>query len=172
MDGEARRKKIMEILEEGTRPISGTELSKMLGVSRQIVVGDVALMRAANSSIIATNKGYILDRADKAVSSIRLRFRHKPEDIFDELCTITDLGARVKNIEISHPVYGEVSVDINVNSRVEAKEYAQAMMETSASHLSSLTGNYHFHEISADNELTLLRVQKALNDKGYLVKQQ
>ena len=40
MNGEERRKEILQMIKGNTVPISGTELSKKLGVSRQIIVQD------------------------------------------------------------------------------------------------------------------------------------
>ena len=47
MDGQTRREQILKMLEESEQPISGSTLAHQLGVSRQIIVGDVALLRAA-----------------------------------------------------------------------------------------------------------------------------
>lgn len=59
MNGAERRKRIAALL-DSKEPITGTELSKKLGVSRQIIVQDIALMRADDKNILSTNKGYLL----------------------------------------------------------------------------------------------------------------
>lgn len=170
MDGEARRQKIMDILNERKTPVSGSKLAKQLGVSRQIIVGDIALLRASNSSIIATNNGYILGEREAVKSSIRIKVSHKVEDIFDELCTITDEGARVKDISIEHSVLGTFSANLSVSNRSEARAYTERTLESGARHPGELTKGVHYHTIEADDPLTLIRVQKALNEKGYLSK--
>ena len=47
MTAEQRRSRISARLHEAHQPISATALAKELSVSRQIIVGDVALLRAA-----------------------------------------------------------------------------------------------------------------------------
>ncbi len=169
LSGEERRKQILNKITESDKPVSATALAKELGVSRQIIVGDIALLRAGEVDIIATNRGYIISKGPSA-ATIRVKTSHKREDIYDELCTIVDLGARVVTEEISNDLYGTISVDININSHEDARVFSERALESSNKALSETTGGLHFHTITADNELVLLRVQKALNDKGYLKK--
>ena len=170
MEGETRRKAIIERLKESDKPLSGTELADKLGVSRQCIVGDIALLRAYSEEIIATNKGYIynplFNRKNKAV----IKVSHKSEDIFDELCTIIDYGGRVLDISIPSIAYGSVRVDCPITNRMEASDYAEKFVDGASKHLSELTGGIHYHTIEAHDEIALIRIQKALNDKGYLVK--
>ena len=58
MAGEERRAKIRERL--GKKPVAAGELARELGVSRQVIVQDVALLRAEGLEIVATNRGYVL----------------------------------------------------------------------------------------------------------------
>ena len=60
MEGKDRRERLIALLQQADTPISGTELAKQLGVSRQVIVQDVALLRAENCEILSTNKGYLL----------------------------------------------------------------------------------------------------------------
>lgn len=60
MTGEERREQILALLKEGQTPMTGTDLAKRMGVSRQIIVHDIALLRASKQPIIATTKGYII----------------------------------------------------------------------------------------------------------------
>ena len=55
-DGEMRRMNILEILNNRTTPVSGTELAGKLGVSRQVIVQDIALLRADNKEIMSLIK--------------------------------------------------------------------------------------------------------------------
>ena len=63
MNGEERREKLVELLKNTESPLSGTRLSRLLHVSRQVIVNDIALLRAANVDILSTNKGYLLSAA-------------------------------------------------------------------------------------------------------------
>lgn len=60
MEGKERREKILEMLETAEEPISGGELAKKLSVSRQVIVQDIALLRAVNKNILSTARGYLL----------------------------------------------------------------------------------------------------------------
>ncbi|MDE6841162.1 MAG: HTH domain-containing protein, partial [Oscillospiraceae bacterium] len=62
MNATERRGRILEYLREWDRPLSATALARRLSVSRQVIVGDVALLRAAGEGITATPRGYVLDR--------------------------------------------------------------------------------------------------------------
>lgn len=170
MDTEERRKHIMEILTTAASPVSGTELAGRFGVSRQIVVGDISVLRAAGHDIIATNSGYLLNVDRTRRFTDRIKVIHKPEDIFDELCSIIDEGARVKELAVEHSVLGTVSIPVSINNRAEAAYYSEKMQDAKHRHPSELTGGVHYHLIEADDMLTLIRVQKKLNEKGYLAK--
>ena len=64
-EGNTRRKKIIQILSESERPVSGSSLAGMLGVSRQVIVQDIALLRAVGDNIVSTTKGYLLYMQDQ-----------------------------------------------------------------------------------------------------------
>ena len=57
---EARRRAVAQILEEAEGPVSAAALARRFSVSRQIIVGDVALLRAGGADILATPRGYLL----------------------------------------------------------------------------------------------------------------
>ncbi len=98
MTGEERRTKIIEILRDSEEPVSGAELAKRLHVSRQVIVQDIALLRAVNRNIISTTKGYVL--YVKEVQKVNRCFlvRHSDDEIEDELCTIVDNGGKVMDV--------------------------------------------------------------------------
>ena len=62
MNGEERREKIINILKSSDMPISGINLARRFQVSRQVIVQDIALIRAKDIHIYSTNKGYIIDK--------------------------------------------------------------------------------------------------------------
>ena len=63
MNARERRRAIMAVLEGAKGPVSGSALAREVGVSRQIVVQDIALLRADGHDIVATNRGYVLQEA-------------------------------------------------------------------------------------------------------------
>lgn len=121
-DGEMRRMNILEILNNRTTPVSGTELAGKLGVSRQVIVQDIALLRADNKEIMSTYKGYILHSPDKDSREYMrvLRVNHGTEDTLDELQTIVDYGGRVLDVSVEHGLYGHITVDLIINNRLDA----------------------------------------------------
>lgn len=170
MDTEERRVKILEMLQSSSTPISGSMLAKELKVSRQIIVGDIAILRAGNNGIIATNNGYIVEKNENAVSTATIKVKHKTEDVYDELCSIIDEGGRVKNLIIEHKAYGQIVIDLNIRSRSDAKAYLERLLDADQLHPLTLNNGVHIHTVEADDMLTLIRVQKTLNEKGYLYK--
>lgn len=172
MDGEARRKAILKQLKNSDKPISATALANDFHVSRQIIVGDIALLRAKNTEIIATNRGYILSKSEGNGNMITvIKCIHRNADLYDELCSIVDAGGRVLDIYIEHNIYGRISVPLNIRNRADAQQFMEKMMDNRQKPLEDLTDGVHYHTIETDNEIGVLRIQKSLNDKGYLLKQ-
>ena len=90
MDGQQRREQMMQLLETAMEPIPGARLAKEMGVSRQVIVQDIALLRAVNKNILSTNKGYILFHSEPDEHTRSFHVRHTNEQITDELHTILD----------------------------------------------------------------------------------
>lgn len=172
MDVEMRREKIMEILKTSSEAVSGNEFSRRLGVSRQIIVQDIALLKAVNKNILATNKGYILYHVSESVSKCRrsIKTEHKTDEILDELYTIVDFGGKVLDVVVEHEIYGQITVDLIIRNRQDADEFVKQIKEKKTRPLKELTKGVHFHTIEADSEEILDRIEKELEGKGYLRK--
>ena len=114
MEGQMRRDTIIKMLGEKGKPLSGTELAKELGVSRQVIVQDIALLRAVNKNILSTNKGYVLyDPSEETQKARRtIAVSHSDEQTQDELYTIVDFGGKVLDVVIEHDIYGQITVDL------------------------------------------------------------
>ena len=150
-DGEMRRMNILEILNNRTTPVSGTELAGKLGVSRQVIVQDIALLRADNKEIMSTYKGYILHSPDKDSREYMrvLRVNHGTEDTLDELQTIVDYGGRVLDVSVEHGLYGHITVDLIINNRLDASEFVAQMEQSHDQPLKALTGGCHYHTVTS-----------------------
>lgn len=96
MTGSERRDKIIATMQENRMPVPGKELASFYNVSRQVIVQDIALMRAAGYDIISTNRGYILN-SPKSVKRI-FKVQHTDEQMEDELYSIVDLGGCVETV--------------------------------------------------------------------------
>ena len=168
MTGEDRRKALVNYMEQSTEPLSGTRLAKVLGVSRQIIVQDIALLRAQNIEIDATPKGYVLHSASKCQRVFQVS--HSDQDIEDELNTIVDLGGFVLDVFVEHDLYGFIKAPLQISCRRQVQKFMSDIASGKSRPLKNLSDhNLHFHTVQADSEETLHIIEQALSQKGYLV---
>lgn len=169
MDGNKRREKLLQIIKDSSTPVSGSELSKMLGVSRQVIVQDIALLRASDYNIISTTKGYILYQDNKPKYTKVINVKHSTDEIEDELCTIVDNGGRVLDVQVIHEIYGQIATELIIRNRSDVYDFVKKVKEKKIVPLKELTAGYHHHTIEADDEETLDRVVDALRQKKYIL---
>lgn len=170
MDGKERRIEILNILKKSSEPVPGSELARRLNVSRQIIVQDIALIRAINRHVLSTTRGYVLYYQEDEKINRCYMVKHNCDQMLDELCTMVDFGGKVLDVIVVHELYGSISVDLMLSNRQEVYDFCRKMEEKKAAPLMSLTDEFHFHTVEADSDATLDKIEKALNDKGYLVK--
>lgn len=169
MKGEERRNKILYLLKNNQRPFKGGELSEQFGVSRQVIVQDIALLRAEGSDIIATPQGYILMTANPASVKRVIAVKHSEKDMEDELRTIVNMGGRVLDVTIEHKIYGEITGKLQLKSLFDIEEFMKKIRHGDSKPLSQLTLGVHIHTIEADDNEVMDRIIQALGEKGYLV---
>lgn len=170
-EGETRRLNIMRMLSEAQHPLSGSELAKEFGVSRQVIVQDIALLRAVDKNILSTNKGYLLYEPEAGNTKVKRSFAvcHTDEQMADELCTIVDYGGTVLDVVVEHEIYGQITVDLLLRKRADINEFLKKLEQVPAKPLKELTNGNHFHTVEADNEQILEEIQRQLSKKGFLV---
>ena len=159
-----RQKEIIKFLQESNDPISGEVLGEKFGVSRQVIVKDIGMLKAFGVEIVSTDKGYKIDTGKKLTKIIESS--HDDNAIKDELNTIVDNGGVVIDIFINHPVYGVIRKDLDIKSRNGVNNFVKNMDISTP--LKNLTANVHYHTISAKDEESLKKIEKALGEKGYL----
>ena len=165
MTAEQRRSRISARLHEAHQPISATALAKELGVSRQIIVGDVALLRAAGQAITATARGYVIPApGDGTVRQVACR--HDGTGTRDELNAMVDCGCTVVDVIVDHPVYGQLSAPLHLRSRLDVEQF-MARMEGAAP-LSQLTDGIHLHSLSCPDEASYEHLKARLRELGFL----
>ena len=169
MEGQERREKILELLNLSDDPISGSEFAKKLGVSRQVIVQDIALLRAVNKNILSTTKGYMLYHRENQKVNRCFPVLHTTDQIEDELCTIVDNGGKILDVIVSHNIYGSISADLIISTRQDVYDFVDKVNTKKTVPLKELTHNQHFHTVEADSEQILDRIELALKQKGYLV---
>jgi transcriptional regulator of NAD metabolism len=171
MTGEERRKKIIEILQESDEPVPGSELAKRLNVSRQVIVQDIALLRAVNRNIISTTKGYVLYYQEVQKVNRCFLVKHSDAEIEDELCIIVDNGGKVLDVIVMHDIYGEISTGLIIKNRKDVFDFLEKLKSHKTIPLKELTGGIHLHTVEADSEDILDTIEKKLKEKNYLVEQ-
>lgn len=163
-----RRAAVRQALAAAAGPLSATSLAGQFGVSRQIIVGDVALLRAEGCPVTATPRGYLMQQNDPQ-NRCTFACRHCKDDLLDELYTIVDTGCTVLDVIVEHPVYGQMIGNLSVASRYDADLFWQKLRENSAAPLCQLTGDLHLHTVVYPSTAALEQCKKALEQKGYLL---
>lgn len=166
MKASARREKILARLEGLSYPISATALANELGVSRQVIVGDIAILRAEGKSILSLARGYMLEK--KTFSERALKLYHSDEDVEKELNLIVDHGAEVVDVFVYHRSYGLLRARMDIKSRLDVARFLDDIKSGKSSLLKNVTSGYHYHTIRADSERTLDLVEGALEKNGFL----
>ena len=170
LSGQERREQILKILKNSGQPVAGTDLARKLEVSRQIIVQDMALIRANGVDVMSTHRGYVIQESNQ-VSRV-FKVIHTDEQVEEELNLFVDLGAKVENVFVYHKVYGVIKADMNIKSRRDVRKYMEGITSGKSTNLMNLTSNYHYHTIVAEDEQTLDMIQEELQQKGFLAKLQ
>ncbi|MEG1068938.1 MAG: transcription repressor NadR [Ruthenibacterium sp.] len=168
MTASERRTKIQKILIDTLQPVSASALAQTLGVSRQLVVGDVALLRAGGMPILATPRGYMPEHPKQSGVICTVACRHTAAQIAEELYTMVDCGCRVLDVIVEHPVYGQLLGQLQISSRYDADLFCKALAENAAEPLCRLTGDIHLHTVSCPTKAHETRMLAALADKGFI----
>ena len=168
MDAAARRAAILSRLEQADHPVSAAALAREFAVSRQIIVGDVALLRAGGADIAATPRGYVLPR-DSAALLRTVACVHDREGMARELEIMVDQGCQVVDVVVEHPIYGQLAGQLHLSSRYDVSEFIRKVSAHQARPLSDLTGGIHLHTLSCPGEAVWSRVLEALKQEGFLL---
>ena len=168
MEAAARRAAILSVLEQAEGPVSAAALAKQFSVSRQIIVGDVALLRAGGVEVSATPRGYVLPRESAALRRT-VACVHDREGMTRELEIMVDQGCQVVDVVVEHPIYGQLAGQLHLSSRYDVQEFIRSVSKNQANLLSDLTGGIHLHTLRCPNESAYRRVTEALKDAGILL---
>ncbi|HEY8363291.1 MAG TPA: transcription repressor NadR [Tissierellaceae bacterium] len=173
MDGNDRRIEILKILERAQEPIKGTDLAERFNVSRQVIVQDIALLRAEGNNILATPRGYVLPRSyeEKKIKKTIVCRHQGYDELEEELRIIVDLGGKIIDVIVEHPLYGEIKGSLEIASRYDLKLFMDELRKTKAEPLASLTGGIHLHTIEVPDEETFERIKRELSKKKLLIQE-
>ncbi len=166
-DGTARRAEIAALLEKADSPLSAASLASKLGVSRQVIVGDIALLRASGADITATPRGYITERGRGGLRRTVACIHNRPEGMETELNIMVDNGCMVLDVVIEHAVYGQLTGELRLTNRHDVRQFMERIRAEQASPLSALTGGIHLHTLPGRGGLRAHR--KGAGRGGYPV---
>ena len=161
-----RRIKITEMLVSSDKAITGDELAATLGVSRQIIVQDIALLKAAGYNILSTHNGYVLHKATMAERVFNVK--HSPADTGNELSLIVSLGGIVVDVFVWHKMYGKLSATLNIYSKFHIDKFINNVKDGKSTELMNITNGYHSHTVRAESQEILDKIEAALAQNGYL----
>lgn len=168
MHSDERRQAIAEILRTSAGPISASALAEKFSVSRQVIVGDIALLRSAGEEILATPRGYVTPNEARGLVR-RIAVKHPPEAMEDELNAIVDNGCTVADVIVDHPVYGQLTGPLQISNRYEVAQFIERCEK--AEPLSALTDGIHLHTLSCPDEAAFERTKAALRALGVLLEE-
>lgn len=169
MTSKERREYIKNLLNIDSSPKKGQDLAEELGVTRQVIVKDVAILRAGGVNIIATPEGYMIPRKDSMGVERIIALSHSREDIGNELEAVIKYGGIVKDVIVEHPLYGEMKAMLMIKSLYDIQNFVENIKQHNAEPLLSLTKGVHLHTIEADNVENLEKITEELRNRGYLV---
>lgn len=164
-----RREKIYAQLLTAAAPVSATALARQFGVSRQIIVGDIALLRAGGCNITATPRGYVIVASGGI--TVQLAVCHSGEATRDELYAMVDCGCTVQDVIVEHPVYGQLTAPLQLSSRYDVDQFIHSMASSDARPLSALTEGIHLHTLSCPSDDALAHLKENLRQMGVLLEQ-
>ncbi|MDE6442081.1 MAG: transcription repressor NadR [Clostridia bacterium] len=167
MRGEKRRQEILSLLGNTDNPIPANVLKERFEVSRQVIVQDIAILRANGYDITSTNRGYVLSGKTQATRVFKCR--HTFEELVDEGALIIELGGRIEDIYVNHRVYGKISARLGLYNRRHVEELYRSLVSGASKPLMVVTDGYHYHNVTADSEKTLDLIEQSLRERGFLI---
>jgi uncharacterized protein len=168
--GAKRRRRLMEWMQAQSKPVPGSALARHFHVSRQCLVQDVAILRAAGEEILSAPQGYRLPGAQTSEHRAILACKHGPERTEEELQVLVDHGVRVLDVVVEHPLYGELRGALMIESRADVQDFIAKWRGEKATLLSSLTGGVHLHTVEAHKPELIERAKAQLQERGILLK--
>ena len=169
MNNEQRRIEILNTLKESTLPISANAFAKEFSVTRQIIVADIALLRASGYPIRAEHKGYVLEKVESNEIRKRIVVKHGAKEVTEELYAVVDNGGRVIDVIVDHSIYGKISAELNLSSRYDIDMFVKKITDENITPLSLLTDGLHIHTIAVKDLDSYERIIEDLKSLKVLV---
>ena len=170
VDANKRRQMIQDRLEQSTTPIKGSQLAKDLSVSRQVIVQDIALLRAKGVAVVATPSGYMIQTMVNhgLFKTIYCQHGDSIHELEQELSIIISYGGKVIDVVVEHPVYGEIRAVLNLTCLNDVNTFIQKTKQSQTKPLSLLTEGIHYHTLEVTSEEMFSQIVGALEEHNYL----
>lgn len=170
MNAISRRENIVDILSKDKKPIKGIELAETFNVTRQIIVKDIAILRAKGVNIVATPEGYVIniENNEKRIKTI-IAVSHNNEEMIEELQVVVKYGGIIEDVIVEHPLYGEIRANLRIRNLNDLNNFKSSFKNNKAKPLSQLTDGVHLHTISVDSEENLSLIKNELKEKGFML---
>ena len=165
MSSEDRRNKILSMLKNNKKPITGSYLADYFEVTRQVIVKDIAILRAEGEDIVSTHAGYKW-KSNKNIKIIAVK--HSEDEIRTELETIVKYGGKILDITVEHPIYGELTGILDLESQ-EDIEIFMAKIKNSKP-LAIVNDGLHLHRIEIKDEESFNKIKIELDKLNIIVK--
>lgn len=158
MSGNQRRLRLLEVLETKTSAIPARIFADLCNVSRQVIVGDIALLRAEGHPIVATNKGYIIKKTIEGMQKKYIAVNHRKDETRLELETFIKHNIIVESVTVEHSAYGEITGQLNIENQDDIENFLDLNPEL----LSTLTDGIHIHTILCPSNEAYAELKKDL----------
>lgn len=168
MDSVQRRDAIVKLLIDNNKPIKGSDLAKRFGVTRQVIVKDIAIIRAKGVNILATPDGYIHNVDSNRITAI-IAVNHSEDNTIEELKTVVKYGGIIEDVVIEHPLYGEIKGILKIKNLNDLEKFTESFKNSGVKPLSILTDGIHLHTISTETEDDMTSIKEELKRKGFLL---
>ncbi len=167
MQREERLKKIVKML-SSKESMSGSVLAQATGVTRQVIVQDIAILKSRGFDIVSTTRGYVLK--SKSPNFVFLvAVNHTEKMIRKELECIVRNGGEVIDVVIHHPVYGEIKKDLGIKTFDDVEKFMAMLRASKATPLLSLSNGVHTHTIGTDTKENIAKIKTCLKELGILI---
>ena len=140
-----------------------------LGVTRQVIVQDIALLRARESPYLPHPRDTPCGTCQGAQGLPDSLVKHDFDQTRDELLTMVNAGVEVIDVIVEHPVYGQLTGQLSISTPEDVECFMETIETTQSGLLSSLTDGIHLHTVKAANKQQLDRLEKILQQKGFLL---
>lgn len=168
MNSIERREDIFKLLLKSEIPLKGIDIAKKYSVTRQVIVKDIAILRAKGHNIIATPDGYIVNKNQNKVKAI-IAVNHREDQMIEEMSIVIKYGGIIEDVIVEHPLYGEIRGMLMIKNYNELNKFVKKYSEQEAKLLSVLTNGIHIHTIAAENNSDLEAIISELREHDFIV---